>query len=321
MPDVPPAVPPVIILSPPVQPPTDPLPPPRQPLTFFWNTATSTDPTIETNWFPSDVHGIPHAGDTARFVGNTMTVHGEVLKGVSMLMGTTGVEVPMPDPVLNVTGGADLLLISESPPDNGSHIQINVTGENTLDILCPDSGQELHPTKTTMDVNVADNSMVIGRLQIVNTPFFMHANGANTTFQLEAGKDSSLVRANNGADGYVHIEPNMIGTGKVQMAFSNLELSGSVAPQVEFDLNESSSLILDHADTFHGVAKFAQPGSVITLKDMQFGTNFSVSGGLFTGTTADGRSVNFQLQFDSTKADAHALNTSDGLEIFLTGKG
>jgi hypothetical protein len=108
----------------------------------------------------------------------------------------------------------------------------------------------------------------------------------------------------------------MIGTGTIFMTFSDCEVSGSVTPQVTFELDNASVLTLDHAETFNGIVRWAEQngGSDLLLKNANFGTNFTVTGGLFDGTTTDGRHMHFQLQ-TSPGAIINAFNTADGLVI------
>jgi hypothetical protein len=290
--------------------------------TFDYLPNATPDPTNPANYF-SPVQGqLPQSGDTVYDRGSTITLHGSTLDGTQIILGKHGGEVPLPDPVLNLTGDASPETVSVwSPVDDGSHAVVNVSGENNVNALIGGSGDALHPTKATLDINVADNAMMIGRFTAVDAALNIRAQGPNATLQLSGQVDSDLVRANKGADGFVHIEPNMIGTGKMQMHFSNCEISGSVAPQVEIDLYEANTLVLDHADTFKGIINFEQQGSTVLLKDFHQNSDAAhADGGSFWATDVTGKAVNFTMKFDTSKYAWSDSQTSAGLDVFLVAK-
>jgi hypothetical protein len=303
--------------------------PPAQPSTRRVNVTTfeylpnaTPDPTDPANYYSAVQGQLPQSDDIIYLRGSTMTLHGHTLDGTQIILGKHGGEIPLPDPVLNMTGDASPRLVGVwSPKDDGSHAVVNVSGENTVNAMIGGTGDPLHPTKATLDINVADNSMMIGQITAVDAALNIHAQGPNATLQLTSQYDSDLVRANKGADGFVHIEPNMIGTGKMQMHFSNCEISGSVAPQVEIDLYESNVLTLDHANTFKGIINFEQQGSTVFLKDFHPNADGAhANGGTFWATDVAGNQVNFTMKFDTSKFAWSDSHTAAGLDIFLVAK-
>jgi hypothetical protein len=287
--------------------------------TFQYNLDATPDPTNPANYF-SPVQGqLPQSGDTVQLLGSTMTLHGHTLDGVQIVMGRHAGMVAMPDPVLNMTGDAVPTSVAVwCPPDEGSHAIVNVTGENALNAMIAGSGDALHPTKSTMEINVADNAMMDGQITVVDSVMNIRAQGPNATFNMTGPNDSDIVRA-HGSDGFIHIEPNMIGTGKMQLHFSNLELGGSVTPQLAFDVSDSSELKIDHADTFHGIINL-QAGSTLFLKDMHPLGVAHGDGGTFGFTDASGRSVDFQMHYDTAKYGWNAAANPDGLSVYLVAK-
>lgn len=302
--------------------------PPMQPsdrritaATFDYLPNGTPDPTDPANYF-SPVNGqLPQSGDTIYMRGSSVTLHGHTWDGTQVILGKHGGEVPLPDPVLNLTGDTITTSISVwAPADDGSHAVVNVSGENHVLAEMGGSGDAFHPTKASLDINVADNSQMVGQIVVVDGALNIRAQGPNATFQLAGINDSDLVRANKGPDGFVHIEPNMIGSGKMQMHFSNCEISGSVAPQVEIDLYESNVLTLDHADTFKGIINFEQLGSTVLLKDFHQGDTPHADGGSFSAIDTVGNQVNFSMKFDTSKYQWNDSQTAQGLDIFLVAK-
>jgi hypothetical protein len=287
--------------------------------TFYYNLDATPDPTNPNNYF-SPVQGqLPQSGDIVDLLGSTMTLHGHTLDGVQIIMGRHEGMVAMPDPVLNLTGDASPTNVAVwSPKDDGSHAIVNVTGENTVNALIGGAGDQLHPTKASMDVFVGDNSTMDGMISVVDGVMNLHALGPNATFNMTGTNDSTIVRA-HGTDGFIHIEPNMIGTGKMQLHFSGVEIAGSVAPQVRFDVSDSSELKIDHADTFHGIVNL-EAGSTLLLKDFHPADIAHGDGGQFWFTDVSGRSVNFQMHYDTAKYDWNAKATSEGLDVYLVPK-
>ena len=311
--------------TPPASSPTNTSPPQPQPerrvtaATFQYNLDATPDPSNPSNYF-SPVQGqLPQSGDIVDLLGSTMNLHGHVLDGVQIIMGRHEGMVAMPDPVLNMTGDAVPTDVAVwCPKDEGSHAIVNVTGENTLNAMIAGSGDPLHPTKSTMEINVADNAIMDGHITVVDSVMNIRAQGPNATFNMTGPADSDIVRA-HGSDGFIHIEPNMIGTGKMQLHFSSVELGGSVTSQLAFDVSDSSELKIDHADTFHGIINL-QAGSTLFLKDMHPLNIAHGDGGTFGFTDASGRTVDFQMHYDTGKLDWNAQAQSDGLSVYLVAK-
>jgi len=273
----------------------------------FW-LGTTSDPSDPNNWYPNP----PKADDLVHFYGNVMDLTGARLDTTRFHIGSDGTPITLQqtDPILVLRGGSELNMTVETPSNKGSHVRIDAYDNNTINMVA--QSDRFTPTKATIEVNVGDNSQLSGSLNIGATKFAMHALGPNATFQ-ELG-DSYLTYANQDI---IKIEPNMLGHGTWHMAYSNLELGGSVSQGQTFELNVGNSLTIDHADAFHGMLEFNGGNvSTVTLKDF-FAKDIHFAGDQFVATSVDGRQAQFTInQLDAAHGHVNVANLPSGVILW-----
>jgi len=272
----------------------------------FW-LGTTSDPSDPNNWYPN----LPQAGDLVHMYGNVMDLTGARLDTTRFHIGA---DIPttltQTDPFLILRGGSELNMTAETPSDKGSHVRIDTFDHNTIFMTA--QSDRFTPTKATIEMNVGDNSELDGTLNIGATKFAMHALGPNSAFSMLG--DSYLTYANQDI---IKIEPNMLGHGTWHMAYSNLELGGSVASGQTFELNVGNSLTIDHAENFHGMLEFNGGNvSTVTLKDF-FAKDIQMVGDQFVATSVDGRHAQFTMnQLDAAHGHVNVANLQSGVILW-----
>jgi hypothetical protein len=262
-----------LLLDPPVPPPlVNPVDPGN-----VWSATKSADPTDAGNW---SLNHVPKSGDTVSMFTNVMYLKGGVLDGTDFHLGYDGPARAPPDPVLDLLGGSNLKVTVNEQTGAGNNVTINAFGTNTIDLRAIHDHHS--PVRgETATVNVQANAVLTGHLDIYGAHVVM--NGADhAAFDNEG--TSTLAYA-GGAP--VQIMPDMIGTGSWNMAFSNLEVGGYVAPTQTFNMQANTAMTIDHVQNFHGTVDFL-PGSsnsVLTLAGIQVGS-YAYDGHTVTITAA-----------------------------------
>ena len=269
----------------------------------------SADPTDKANWYPDSV---PVAGDVVTQATNVMYLKGSTLDGTDFHLGYNGSSVAPPGPVLDMLGDSNLKISVQSPTDNGNAVTINTFGHNTVDLHVV--SDHFHQTSASTTINIGTNSVLTGHMDIYGgAKFTMTGNPADHAYFDSEGVNT-LTYANHDV---VHINADMIGSSTWKMAFSNMEIDGSVVATQSFQLQTSSSLIVDHAETFRGNVEFLRDaGSTLTLKDIHT-NDYAYDGKTVTFNTPDHGTVGIGVKVDLDHNFLNVLNTSSGTELFV----
>lgn len=265
------------------------------------------DPTDPANWLPNH---LPKIGDDVYMPGAIMQLRGTTLDGTNLHLGTDGTNAPLPSAVLEMAGGSNLKIDLVDAPNQGNPVRIDAFGKNTIDLTANASNDFVNPTHTSLDINVADDSVLTGRFDISGEiSVSINAVGPHSTFDHEGA--SHL----NNTTGIIKIMPDMIGSGITRMTFATMEVGGFVAPTQHFDMVVGSEVRIDHADKFKGVFDFNEGNpSAIVLKDFTINADLLV-GNQFSATSTNGKSASFTINYNPQNAVISVSDAPDGTAI------
>jgi hypothetical protein len=273
----------------------------------IWTAGKSADPTDHANWYPDTV---PVAGDVVTMATNVMYLKGTTLDGTDFHLGYDGSSVAPPGPVLDLLGGSNLKLSVMSPNDNGNAVTINAFDHNTVDLHVV--SDHFHNTLASTTINVEANGVLTGHMDVYGGAKLVMTGADHAVFDSEG--TNTLTYANHDV---VKIMPDMIGTSEWKMAFSNLEVGGSVVKTQSFQLQTSSSMTVDKAEDFHGSVEFLRDaGSTLTLKDVHT-NDYSYDGKTVTFITPDHGTVGIGVKIDLDHNYLNVTSTSAGTELFV----
>ena len=216
--------------------------PPPAPETLTWVGGGDNSVDDPGDWTPN---AVPEAGDKLYMLDGTANIPGGNLAGVPLNVGYNA-QGANPDtsvnPIINVTGGADVTIDVAAPYGDTTHATVNVSDSDTLAI-----GGGIVPWATGNPPG--DNNLAIN---IANGATLTASGGlpySQTTIAGDGDYDPTTAYF---AEGSLQIQSDMIGTGTLNLGMLQADISGSVAAGVSVNLQVADTLTIDNPSTFLG---------------------------------------------------------------------